>query len=451
MATEQYRNGLLKHWRLILLCSLLVGAGVALGSFWSPSTYQSTATVQLVIPSPTPALQSAATQMLQTEVKLATSDSILAQVAAKYPGLTTAQLKGEVAASVVSSTQLFQVTVTDRDATRAANLANDVAAALVAQQAQTTKDSYLQVVSMAQPSSSPRHGTSWRIAIAGAGLVLGFLLGIALVLLIPWLDQKIPSAAALSALTGWPVLAEWGPAGPQKPAPDAAPETPGARGGAEQLRQNLAFLSLDEPLFSLAVTSTPAESAAAGVIAGDLALALASEGKRTLLVDANFFAPRQHERFGTPAAPGLGAAVLAFGASPGAAPSLEPYLHAAHAETSLLRVLPVGPVPPRPQQVLKSAAMQRVLRALGATGADVVVLAAPPVTGAAASGELAAQADGVMVVVELPQARKHALLRLKRSLEEAGANMLGCVVCHERLNRSRYAEQSGVAAEVPLP
>jgi capsular polysaccharide biosynthesis protein len=442
MATEQYRNVLLKHWRLILLCSVLVGAGVALGSFLSPPTYQSTVTVQLVIPSPTPALQSGATQALQTEVKLATSDAVLSQVVVNYPGLTTAQLKSEIAASVVSATQLFQVTVADHDAARAASLANDVAAALIAQQAQTTKESYLQVVDAAQPSSEPRHGTSWHVAVAGAGLVLGFLLGIALVLLRARLDQQIPSVAALGALTGWTVLAEWGQAAPE------ATETPA---GADQLRQNLAFLGIDEPLFSLAVTSTPAESSAANGVAGDLAVSLASAGKRTLLVDANFSAPMQHDRFGTPAAPGLGAAVLAFSASPGAAPALEPYLYPASVSPSLLRVLPVGPVPPKPQQTVTSLAMQRVLRALGATGADVAVLAAPPVTGSAASAELAAQADGVIVVVALPLARKQALLRLKRVLEEVGANTLGCVVCHERINRSGVAAQAGVVAEVPLP
>ena len=45
--------------------------------------------------------QRTADQTLQTEANLVTSDSILAQVVAPYPGLTAAQLKSEMAAEVV--------------------------------------------------------------------------------------------------------------------------------------------------------------------------------------------------------------------------------------------------------------------------------------------------------------------------------------------------------------
>jgi Mrp family chromosome partitioning ATPase len=101
--------------------------------------------------------------------------------------------------------------------------------------------------------------------------------------------------------------------------------------------------------------------------------------------------------------------------------------------------------------VLKSQAMQQTLQALGATGADVVVLAAPPVTGSADSGALAALADGVIVVIDQSHARRDRLLLLKRSLAEAGARILGCVVCHETLNSSSSVEQPEAVADAPLP
>src|SRR6185437_7220602 len=116
MTAGQYRTLLLKHWRLIILCSVLMGAAVALGSLVISSPYQSTATLQLVyLPAHTPVPPSAA-ETLQTELNLVTSDSILSQVAADYPGLTVAQLKSEIAAQAVSTTRLIQITVSDHNA-----------------------------------------------------------------------------------------------------------------------------------------------------------------------------------------------------------------------------------------------------------------------------------------------------------------------------------------------
>ena len=535
MTAEYYRNILLKRWRLIILCSFLLGAGAAVGSLFVPSVYQSTVTIQLVM-SPADATLLSSTdastkdfiitqtnQYLQTEVDLASSNTILAQVVVHYAGLSAEQLKSEVLALAVTNSRLFQVTVSDHDPSRAAHLANDLAAVLVAQQAQATQQSntrsqqpvldslaatqrqidadtatlsslqsnpaanqqqiqtlqtelsdlqkqrdqeqqtlanvqnieamtagFLQVVDAAQPSSKPMHPELWLIDTA-AGLGFGLLLGILLVLLRDRFDQRIPTVPALTELLGWPILEELGTPASEKTHPmgDDEQERPRPLDAYHTLRQNLDFLCTETPLSSIAVTGTLADGKRANRVAGDLALLLANEGKRVILVDANFSRPSQHRRFGTPSEPGLGAATLAFNEVGGAEKSLDPYLYGTEIAPAALRVMPAGPIPPNPRGVLKSPAVKRIFQGFGATGADVVVVASLPVTSSADSRALAAQVDGVIVVIGRSHARKERLVRMKRRLDEAGARVLGYVIVSEPLNRPEPAQQQGILESAP--
>lgn len=510
MRANDYRDLLLKQWRLIILCALFVGIGAALGSFLIPTTYQSTVTVQLITPSVNTTLLGGADRILQTETTLATSDTILAQVVTQYPGLTTDQLKKEITTQTVDNTDLFQITISDRDPGRAASLANALAAVLLkqytttveaantrsqkplqdsiallqkqidttqtaltaaqsakppdpqqiqtlqnqlsdlqsrytqAQQAlataqsnETKMESFLQVAQAAKPGTG-----SSRLPLllrdTPAGLCFGLLLGVSFVLLRGRLDQSVRTVPAMIKLLGWPVLAEI-----SAPSPDSWGSETGASKESpaqiyQKLDQSLAFFGIDTPLFSILVTGAlPGETA--NVVAGDLALFLAGEGKRVLLMDANFSQPSQSRLFETPTEPGLGAAILAL-SKHNEELSLQPYLHRARGAPSLLRVLPAGPIPPNPEQVLKSHAMQAVLDSLRDTGADIVVLAGPPVSQSAGACALAAQVDGVIVVIDSPRTGKGKLAQIKTRLEESGARVLGCVVSGEPLNQPVYRQ-----------
>lgn len=523
MTAEYYRNVLLKHWRLIILCTLLMTAGAAIGSLFAPPLYQSRATIQLGIP-PSGALSpDMVSGTLQSEANLANGDSMLAQVVVHYPGLTIEKLRGELALQVVQSTRLLLITILDRNSARAAHLANDLAAALIAQQVQATQQfnaqsqqglldsiaatqkqidadtatlnslqasnpanqqqiqqlqsdlaslqqqhdqelqtlidlqneeartsSFLQLAEAAQPSSTPLHAFQWLVLGTAAGLGLGLLLGITLVLLRDRLDQPILAVSALSTLSGWPVLEELG-----APAADSLyPEGSAGQQGTQHpepyhgLGRNLAFLGMEAPLFSIVVTSTLPDTKVANVVAGDLALLLTRVGKRVVLVDANFSRSMQHRRFGTPLEPGLGAAVLAFIERQGTQKSLEPYLYPASDGPSLLRVLPAGPVPPNPKQVLKSRAMREAFQTLSDIEADIVVLAGPPVAGSAEACALAALADGVIVVLKAARPRRQKLMQMKRLLEEAGANVLGLVAYSGPLSQSARTEQPDRSARI---
>src|SRR5579864_5318480 len=141
MTFEQYWTILRKRWKLILTCFVVVGLGAYLGSKLLTPLYQSSALVQVAIRSSNNNQSDynsllASDELVATESRLAKSDSVLREVASRYSGLTATQLSKEVTSTTQTNTQLFEIDVLDPSPTRAAALANDIAATLIKQQLQ---------------------------------------------------------------------------------------------------------------------------------------------------------------------------------------------------------------------------------------------------------------------------------------------------------------------------
>ena len=141
MTLEQYWTILIKRWKLVVICFLLVGMGTFIGSKLMKPLYQSSVLVQVIIRSSNNNqadynnLQ-ASDLLVQTESTLAVSEPVLREVASHHPGLTVSQLAKEVSSSPRSNTQLFEIDVVDPSPTLAARLANEIASTLIKQQLQ---------------------------------------------------------------------------------------------------------------------------------------------------------------------------------------------------------------------------------------------------------------------------------------------------------------------------
>src|SRR6266487_392171 len=143
MSFEQFWSIMVKRWRLIVISFLVVGLGAFIGSKLMTPLYQSSALVQVAIHSSNNQADYnsllASDQLVQTEASLASSDPVLREVASHYPGLTVQQLIREVTSTSKLNTQLFEIDVVDPSPTRAAALANDIAATLIKQQLQVVQ------------------------------------------------------------------------------------------------------------------------------------------------------------------------------------------------------------------------------------------------------------------------------------------------------------------------
>src|SRR5436305_1982765 len=137
MTIEQYRDIMVKQWKIIVICFLFTGLGTFLVSKLMTPIYQSSALVQVSINSINSQADYnnllASDQLVQTETQLATSDPVLREVASHYPDLTIDQISKEVSATSKLNTQLFEISVQDPSPTRAAAIANDIAATLIQQ------------------------------------------------------------------------------------------------------------------------------------------------------------------------------------------------------------------------------------------------------------------------------------------------------------------------------
>jgi len=265
MTFEQFYRILIKHWRLVVICSLLVGLGAFFGTKQMTPLYQSSALVEIIfIPGNTQSNYDslhADQKLAQTEAPLATSGPVLREVASHYRGLTVEQLAGEVTATATTNTQLVEIDVKDPSPTRAAALANDVAATLIKQQLQVFQQTLgpsgqgsvsLFIAQPAQPALSPFQ-PDVRLNTA-AGLVTGVLLGILLAVLFELLDKRIRTPEALSKLLDWPVLGTIWQAAPKKDVINPI----GHNSNVETysiLRTNIGFAALDRSLHTLVVTS----------------------------------------------------------------------------------------------------------------------------------------------------------------------------------------------------
>ena len=140
MTLERYWSLLTKQWRLIVACIVVVGLGTYLGSRLVTPIYQSTALVRVDVHSSSNSADYnnllASNQLVQTEAALATSNPVLREVASRYSDLTADQLVNKTTTAPKLNTQLFEINVQDANPSRAAVLANDIAATLIRQQVQ---------------------------------------------------------------------------------------------------------------------------------------------------------------------------------------------------------------------------------------------------------------------------------------------------------------------------
>lgn len=189
------------------------------------------------------------------------------------------------------------------------------------------------------------------------------------------------------------------------------------------LRTNLSFYSLDEPIRTLVVTS-PTANEGKSVTAANLAVTMAQGGRRTILVDCDLRRPSLHTLFGIDNAAGLTTMILDEGQE---APLLP-------VGVDNLYLLPSGPQPPNPADLLGSRQVERVLESL-LQRADILLIDAPPVLGFSDAVILGARADGVLLVLRAGKTRREDAEQAKAQLERANVRIVGATLTDAPLER----------------
>jgi len=193
------------------------------------------------------------------------------------------------------------------------------------------------------------------------------------------------------------------------------------------IRTNIQFSSVDEELQTMIVTSSgPAEGKS--TTTANLAVVFAQQGKRVLLIDADLRKPTVHYTFRTENHIGL-SNVLTRQAS----------LEEAVATTAQdkLWVLPSGPIPPNPSELLGSKGMTTLLEQ-AKDQYDVIILDTPPVLAVTDAQVLSNLADGVVLVVSSGKTEIDAAKKARELLDSAKARILGVVLNNKKVQDSQY-------------
>jgi non-specific protein-tyrosine kinase len=424
-----YLRILRERWKLILAFVVVSTAIAVVVTAITPKQYEATAQVFVSVNGGNdPLAQAQASVYTQTQVlsyaSIANAPDILhlIQQDLNLP-MSDSELRSKITATARTGESIVDITVTDSSASEAAAIANSAARAFskVIEQYSTVSGSSTPFVRVipTDPAVAPSSPSSPQPVLnITLGILLGLLFGVAFAVIRDVMDTRIKSVDALSKASGAPTMGMVVDDSGTSRAPVAARS--GGRGwraeNYRQLRANLQFANLDEHPRIIAVTSSVPDEGKS-VVAVNLATTLAEAGFTVCLVDADLRRPTASALLGLPSAVGLTSVLLRQVALSDA------LQNAGHN----LQVLASGPIPPNPSEVLASAYVRDVVRAL-LDRVDYVIVDTAPLLPVADGSEVAALADGTLLIARHGVTTEAQVREATANLRRVDAKLIGVVL-----------------------
>ena len=193
------------------------------------------------------------------------------------------------------------------------------------------------------------------------------------------------------------------------------------------IRTNLTFMVPGEKLRTLLVTS-PNPQEGKTTISINLGITMAASGSRTVIIDTDMRRPKLHKTFGVSADAGVSNYLV--GRDP-----ITNFVKAT--EVQGLDLIPCGPCPPNPAELLHTPRFQELIDELK-QHYDTVIFDSPPVIAVTDALIIGTQVDGVVLVAKNGRTSKDVLLHARNSLLAVNARILGCVLNDLDIESGRY-------------
>lgn len=304
------------------------------------------------------------------------------------------------------------------------------------------KSSNVRVVDVARPADHPSKPNIPRNLVMG--LMLGLVGGVSLAFILEALDNTVRTPDQVETISGLPSLGiiplSLGATGkaqkaqpasllPVKANPNQARNTEMAMVAHHRpksevaesyraLRTSILLSSIGQaPKVLLMTSALPQEGKTTTSV--NTAIVLAQKGDRVLLVDADMRRPSIHNSLKIRNRIGL-SSILSGNATPEDAIVISPVL-------PNLFVLPAGPTPPHPAEMLGSNVMKAFL-AQWREQYDHIVIDTPPVLSVTDAVLLSVDADAVVLVIRSGRTTKEALRRSRELLTQVNSRLMGVVV-----------------------
>jgi succinoglycan biosynthesis transport protein ExoP len=439
MGMKDYLRILRRSWPLIVVMAIVgLAAGWAVSSTTPP---QYSATSAAFVSSDRSGTLNELTQgnaftvqRVSTYAKLATEPIVTQPVIEDFGlNMTPSEFASKVTVTIPVDTTMIEITVEDESASLASSLANAVMTSLKTTVAdietptagQTAPDGT--VISKPAPpvkitqvrfAEVPTKPISPNVLL---NLCIGLLAGIALgalgAVVRELLDSRIRNLDDLEALTSVPVVGVI----PQRPrtrlATDLAHGDPGNSfdESFRILRTNLQFLDVDGPATFVLTSASGGDGKS--TVTANLAVSIAANGLRVLVVDADLRRPQVHDYFAIEGGAGLtdiliGRAELAD--------VVQPW------RSERLHLLAAGRIPPNPSELLGSAHMRELMVQLQERY-DVVLYDCAPVLPVPDAAILSRQVGGVLLVTSIDRSKRDQVRSALGALQKVNAKVSGVI------------------------
>ena len=443
MELTHYLRILIKHWWLITPIVLVTVVSTAIFTWRQDPTYSTTTTF---IVSPSTSIFSdprgflsgldvlgARGSVANTYSDIATSRRVRNDTIEAL-GLNPVETETiDVASKILAGTNVIYITVEGTDPSLITTFANKLGEITVMYVEKLYGVYDLKILDVAEPPVFP-FKPNWKLNLALAAL-LSLAMGVSLAFLMEYMDDTLRIPDEISRIFQAPLIGFI----PVMAKPEAEglymvilPRSAAAE-AFRSLRTNLEFASVDQPLKTILVTSIGAGDGKSSV-AINLAIVLAQSGKRVVLADADLRRPSVHRFFSIPNQKGLSDIIR----------GQVNFTDAIYqSQEGGVAVIPAGPLPPNPAEMLGSKKMEHILASLQES-ADVVILDSAPFL-VADAWALSAKVDGVVLIVQLGRTTKKAAQAVMDQIQRGRVPIVG-VVLNCVVNGSELDYYSGYLA-----
>jgi succinoglycan biosynthesis transport protein ExoP len=298
-------------------------------------------------------------------------------------------------------------------------------------------DNNISVMEIAIPSETPV--SPRRLMTVAAALFLSTLFGMGLALALEYLDDTIrtteeienylqlPALAAIPTIDSLPKRklllvgsSESLDADPPSPLLISGDARSSLAEAYRHLRTSILLSTAGHAPKSLLITSSlPSEGKT--TTATNTAISLAQTGARVLIIDADMRRPRLHSIFGIENGRGLSTVLSSDFTEEDVMAAVR------QDEKTKLFILPSGPIPPNPAELLGSEQMSGLFKILQHRFTHIVV-DSPPIASFTDGVLIASMVDGVILVVHSGRSSRQVVRRSRQLLQDIGAKVVGVVL-----------------------
>ncbi|MBM4272330.1 MAG: polysaccharide biosynthesis tyrosine autokinase [Deltaproteobacteria bacterium] len=273
-------------------------------------------------------------------------------------------------------------------------------------------------------------------------LVVGLSLGVGLAFFLEYLDNTVKTPEEIKHYFNIPFLGpipaiasdqgDGNPGNPvvRKPEEDLVTINLPKSSASESyrgIRTSIQFSSANStPRVILVSSSGPAEGKT--ITAANLAITMAQAGNKVAILDCDMRRPRIHRLFNIVKDRGLSNVLVG---------NCEVHEAILHTEVPNVDIIPSGPIPPNPSEILGSPQMVSLVEHLK-NDYERIIIDSPPISAVTDAVILSQYVDGVLLVIRAGETPREIVRNGISQLQSVNARILGAVLNDVEMGRDTY-------------